>query len=448
MLLDITHFGASTGRDCSTFITAAIDAANSGDTVLVPHGGTFLTRPFNVTKSGIVLQVDGLLRALVDTDAMTSWPRLPPLPTYGRDRDGAKPLRHQALILIFGVQHFALRGHGTIDGQGPHWWNASQRNSMRAGRPHLVEVHSSSHVEVCGVTLVDSPFWTLHLYHSERIHVHNLTIRVGPRAPPAPSPRQRHALYEGMAPLWAPNTDGIDPDSCKHVLIEHCDILCGDDHIAIKSGMNAFAREHAPEYAAVNLTIRHNTFRVGMGVSVGSETAGGVRDVWVHHNTFLGDGSFSVALHVKSAAQRGGTVERVAFTHNDVSGTTALMRLGRFGTSQKPAGYKPTALRSIEWAHNVFRPLGRAKPVRSKFMCPGQCAGIRVANNSLPDSARWQCVDVELDGVGPSQRGLEGSACDTLRLRRGSAPRASARKVGRKAKSKRRRPRQTWYRAS
>ena len=106
-------------------------------------------------------------------------------------------------------------------------------------------------------------------------------------------------------------------DSCAHVLIERCDISCGDDHVAIKSGMNELARSRFPAFVSENITVRHNLFRSGMGVSIGSETAGGVRDVRVHSNKFRGDG-WCVALHVKSAAQRGGSIERVRFWGNEV----------------------------------------------------------------------------------------------------------------------------------
>lgn len=208
MLLDITRFGAIAGTDCSDAIITAMAKAQKGDTVLFPAGSTFLTRPFNITKSGISLQVDGYLSALIgDVERLDGWPKVPPLPTYGRDRDDAKPKRHQALIMIFGVQYVALRGIGKIDGRGAWWWSTSTRKSTPAGRPHLVEVHSSSHVEICGLTLADSPFWTLHLFHSEHIHVHDLKIRVSGREKPTSVPSKRGALYEGMAPLWAPNTE-------------------------------------------------------------------------------------------------------------------------------------------------------------------------------------------------------------------------------------------------
>ena len=99
LTLPITSFGAATGRDSTLAIARAISAAASGDIILVPAGGVFLTRAFNISTDGVTLQIDGMLRCMTG-DTVTGWPLLPPLPTYGRDRDSAKPKRHQALILV------------------------------------------------------------------------------------------------------------------------------------------------------------------------------------------------------------------------------------------------------------------------------------------------------------------------------------------------------------
>ena len=66
--------------------------------------------------------------------------------------------------------------------------------------------------------------------------------------------------------------------------------------------MNELARSAHPQFSTTNVTVRRNIFRAGMGVAVGSETAGGVANVTVEHNTFWGEG-WSVALHVKTAPQ-------------------------------------------------------------------------------------------------------------------------------------------------
>ena len=56
-----------------------------------------------------------------------------------------------------------------------------------------------------------------------RIHIHDATI---------------------TAPFDSPNTDGIDPDSSRDVLIENNVIGCGDDYVTIKSGFHAVTVTH------------------------------------------------------------------------------------------------------------------------------------------------------------------------------------------------------------
>ena len=116
-----------------------------------------------------------------------------------------------------------ISGEGTLHGGGAWWWKkrASSSTALAAGRPHLLEIYNSSRVEVAGITLQDSAFWTLHPVYSHDVYIHDVNI---------------------SAPADSDNTDGIDPDSSSNVLIERCVISCGDDHIAIKSGIDAAGR--------------------------------------------------------------------------------------------------------------------------------------------------------------------------------------------------------------
>ena len=216
-IFDIRSFGAvgDARTDCTPALTQAVAAAERlgrPAVVRVPEG-TFRARSFALA-SGVTLEVDGTLAGLVGDDALRDWPTLPPLPTYGRDRDGAKRGRYRALVFAQDSRQVAIRGRGTIDGSGAWWWD--RRKSLKLGRPHLIEFYNTTGVEVTGLTLKDSAFWTVHPVYSSHVHVHGVTIR---------------------APLYAPNVDGIDPDSCRRVLIEWCDISVGDDHIAIKAGV-------------------------------------------------------------------------------------------------------------------------------------------------------------------------------------------------------------------
>ena len=131
-----------------------------------------------------------------------------------------------ALINVEGLDGFKLFGKGTIDGQGlPYWkafwlrrsWNPQCTNKDEQ-RPRLLYVSHSSNVEISGVTLQNSPFWTCHLYKSDHVLLHGLRIL---------SPYQ---------PVKAPSTDAVDIDACHDVIVRQCYMSVNDDAVALKGG--------------------------------------------------------------------------------------------------------------------------------------------------------------------------------------------------------------------
>jgi polygalacturonase len=107
-----------------------------------------------------------------------------------------------------------------------------------------------------------------------------------------------------LAPVHAANTDAIDPSGCKNVLITKCRIDVGDDNVAIKSGKKVAGREFACE----DITVSDCTFLHGHGMSIGSETVGGVRNVTVKNCTFENTEN---GIRIKSDTRRGGLVENI-----------------------------------------------------------------------------------------------------------------------------------------
>lgn len=227
--------------------------------VVIPVHTTVKTGPLTLT-SHLTLQVDGTLQALDATPSVlntttTTWPILPPLDLYNSSEDLGKTRQYQALLYAQNVTRVRITGTGIIDGRGELWWNAfrAKFSLLQAGRPNLVQMVHSRRVEIDSVTFRNSPFWTIHPVHCEFVYIHHVTIR---------------------ARLYAPNVDGIDPDACRHVLMEYNDISCGDDHIAIKAGRcgedgvtpNKCTNPiwSSGVYQTTNVTVRHNIFRVGM----------------------------------------------------------------------------------------------------------------------------------------------------------------------------------------
>jgi polygalacturonase len=99
----------------------------------------------------------------------------------------------------------------------------------------------------------------------------------------------------------ARNTDGVDPgDGAKNITITHSFIRTGDDNVAIKGGPGG----------ATNITISHDHFYWGHGMSIGSETNGGVSKIRVFDLSLDGPDN---GIRIKSNGSRGGLTEDVVY---------------------------------------------------------------------------------------------------------------------------------------
>jgi polygalacturonase len=249
---------------------AAVKANPSARPIVQAHAaGVYITGSFNLT-SRVTLDVAPAATIMgVGSHDPMQYTVLPPLASYGVSRDdgcekshqnsdsedkGVCVNRFQALVMVAFADGARIIGGGTLDGGGEFFW--TNRDKQKNGRPHLVEIYNSTNTEIGGITLKDSPFWTLHPVYSKGVWIHGVNI---------------------TAPPDSPNTDGIDPDSCEDVLIEGCRISCGDDHIAIKSGIDAAGRKVG--MPSRNITVRGNVHLAGRGISIGSEVSGGVEGI-------------------------------------------------------------------------------------------------------------------------------------------------------------------------
>jgi polygalacturonase len=129
-----------------------------------------------------------------------------------------------------------------------------------------------------------------------------------------------HVVYQGgtgftawgvyiRTPANARNTDGIDPgDGAKDITIKDSYIAAGDDGIAVKGAT-----------ATSNITIIGDHFYGTHGISIGSETNGGVTNVLVEDDTISGSGvgnttsTSANGLRIKSDSSRGGKVSDVSY---------------------------------------------------------------------------------------------------------------------------------------
>ncbi|WDQ34040.1 glycoside hydrolase family 28 protein [Paenibacillus marchantiae] len=153
-------------------------------------------------------------------------------------------------------------------------------------RPNMVSLRQCKRVLLDGPTFQNSPAWNLHPWASEHVTIRNVSVR---------------------NPWFSQNGDGLDIESCRHVLVEQSVFDVGDDAICLKSGKDAEGRELGlpSEY----ITIRNCTVYHGHGgFVIGSEMSGGVQHVRVSDCTFIGT---DIGLRFKSARGRGGVVEDI-----------------------------------------------------------------------------------------------------------------------------------------
>ena len=283
---NVVDFGAK--GDGKTFDTIAIQRAvravahEGSGTIIFPKNKIFLTGPFNLTSfcTLFIEENTTILGSFNKADYM----RIPALPSYGQGKHGG-PTRRISLIHGENLTNVIITGkNGTIDGNGAVWWDHKEKNDTA---PHLIEFMYSFNIEVSHVTLINTPFWTVHPYICKGFLAHHVWI---------------------INPSNVTNTDGIDPDSTQDVLIHNVYINTGDDGIAIKSGWDEYGYD-VVNISSRNITIRDSTITTPCAaISVGSEMSGGVADVYIS-NTYLYD--TTAGVHIKSGRGRGGYVHNI-----------------------------------------------------------------------------------------------------------------------------------------
>jgi len=170
-------------------------------------------------------------------------------------------------------------------------------------RPRLIQVYKSTGVTLQGLSLRRSGFWTVHLCYSSNVTVDGLDIRNNVEA-------------------RGPSTDGINIDSSSGVTVTHCTVECNDDAFCLKAGRDADGlRVNRPTR---NVTLRDNVVVAGAaGVTIGSETSGGFRDIVVERLKVRAGVPFGI--YFKSASTRGGAIENIVIRDVEMDGVPTVI---------------------------------------------------------------------------------------------------------------------------
>jgi polygalacturonase len=354
-LHDITRFGAvGNGKTlCTGAIQRAIDecAARGGGLVLVPPG-RFLT--------GALFLRSNLHLHLSPGAVLVASERFEDFPPIDSRSEGIERKTYASLLTGQNLENVTLSGTGTLDGRGPPWWQAHEttRNlrlargltreapnpagaPLRWPRPRIVNLIRCQGVSISGLSFSNGPHWNLHLVYCQNVVVEGIT----------------------MTGLQAQNCDGIIIDSCKEVRVANCSIASGSESIAIKSGYNEDGRRVGIPCEDIVITNCHLSFSVGSAITIGSETAGGIKNVAIDNCNVSRS---NVGVHIRSPRGRGGVVERIRIvnlTLDEIESAAVIVShyfdsvrmMSLFGEGPSPAG-NPETDRSMKFPVNEGTP--------------------------------------------------------------------------------------------
>ncbi len=175
-----------------------------------------------------------------------------------------------ALVNADGLDGFTISGRGTIDGNGlPYWqefwirrrWNPQCANKD-GQRPRLTYISNSRNVTVQDVHLINSPFWTNHVYRSNHVRYIDCYIYAPTENIWAPEPKR-----------GGPSTDAIDIDVCTDVMVHGCFMHVNDDAVVLKGGKGTWADKDETNGANERILIQNCRYgRVHGCLTLGSES--------------------------------------------------------------------------------------------------------------------------------------------------------------------------------
>lgn len=293
-LVNVLEHGADSAlADNAAAFQCAIASVPQGGTLFVP-AGSYVCSPLKLKSHMTLYLAEG---AVIAASADRSqWPILPAWDKDGRcigTWEGLPEPCFAALITAIDCEQIVITGLGCIDGGGDRqdWWSWPKETRGGARRPRTLMLSHCRDVLLSGITVCNSPSWTVHPVNCERLfaaamHIHN--------------------------PPNSPNTDGFNPESCVDSKIIGLKISVGDDCIAVKAGKRGLADDkHLAETRG--LEISNCLMERGHGaVVLGSEMSGGIHDVCIRRCSFEGTDR---GLRLKTRRGRGGAVSGVKLEH-------------------------------------------------------------------------------------------------------------------------------------
>lgn len=237
-------------------IQAVIDLAakNGGGVIIIPKGTFLCSSLFFKQGTHLYLSEGATLKGSDD---------ISDFPLCTTRMEGQTITYFPALVNADGLNGFTISGKGTLNGNGLRYWKSfwlrrkvnPKCTNIEELRPRLIYISHCKNIQIEGIRIMNSPFWSTHYYKSNNVKLLNLRIT---------SP---------AAPVKAPSTDAIDIDACENFLIKGCYMSVNDDAIALKGGKGPTADKNPDNGGNRNIIIEDCTFGFSHGVlTCGSES--------------------------------------------------------------------------------------------------------------------------------------------------------------------------------
>ncbi|HTV61711.1 MAG TPA: glycosyl hydrolase family 28-related protein [Verrucomicrobiae bacterium] len=279
-VFNVRDFGAvgnGTNKDTVAFQNA-LDACAAGGRgeVLVPPGRYLIGSVQMGARTTLILQKDSVI---IGSGDVNDYPMIP-VRWEGRWEPGRR-----GLIYATNADDIAIVGPGVIEG------NAKVAAPQNPRGAVVLEPVGCNGVRWEDFSVTQGGNWATHPACCSNVLIRNVTI-TGRR-------------------------DGIDIDSCAHVLIDGCSVDTGDDSISLKSGRGAQAalmNRPTEDVVITNCALVDHRFA---SVGIGSETSGGIRNVRITHCKLT---AYSTAIYIKTRIGRGGVIENISGDDLDAAG--------------------------------------------------------------------------------------------------------------------------------
>lgn len=301
--INIADKGAESGKPITEIVNQLIIevSKNGGGKIIIPPG--------KWTSGRIVLKSN--VNLCIEEGAEIEFSGDPEdyLPTVFTTHEGLEIMGAGAFIYAHGEDNIAITGKGNI--YGPSMDHPTRKNSnsvawieddfpaevekrifdgmdgRRFFAPKVIAPINCTNVLIEGITIEQCLFWNLNPTYCENVIIRGVTVNS----------------------IGIPSGDGVDITCCKNVLVEYCTMNCGDDCYALKGGRNGDGQRVGK--STENVIIRYCLAMDGHGgITTGSETAGGIRNIYAHGCIF--DGT-QIGIRFKTRRPRAGKTENIYY---------------------------------------------------------------------------------------------------------------------------------------